>query len=134
METWIQISPEPQASAWSSRHSLKEIPDMYICEWLLLAWTQCGYEHMESSECCKIPKSNREFWIQKIRRNKERDSETQKQLAKMGWHCITIWECELSPQKLSSTLKSLAFTLNKIWLKDHSLNNEMEGQYENRED
>ncbi len=76
----------------------------------------------DNSQCCKIPKSNRNFWIQKIRRNKERDSETQKQLAKMGWHCITIWECELSPQKQSCTLKSLAFTLNKIWLKDHSLN------------
>ena len=44
----------------------------------------------ESSECCKIPKTNREFWVAKIRRNKERDKEEQRKLAEMGWHCITV--------------------------------------------
>ena len=39
---------------------------------------------IESSECCKIPKTNREFWVAKIRRNKERDKEEQKKLAAMG--------------------------------------------------
>ncbi len=76
---------------------------------------------MESSTCCKIPNSNREFWIAKIRRNKERDKEKQRELAKMGWHCITVWECELKPSKREQTLDSIAFTLNHIWLQDHSL-------------
>ena len=75
---------------------------------------------VQSSECCKIPKTNREFWVAKIRRNQERDIEEQKRLAEMGWHCITIWECELKPSKREETLKSLAFTLNKIWLEDHA--------------
>ncbi|MBR2291770.1 MAG: DNA mismatch endonuclease Vsr [Prevotella sp.] len=74
-----------------------------------------------SSECCKIPKTNREFWVAKIRRNQERDVEEQKRLAEMGWHCITVWECELKPKVREQTLKSLAFTLNKIWLEDHSV-------------
>ena len=54
----------------------------------------------------------------KIRRNKERDKEEQKELAAMGWHCITVWECELKPQKREETLESIAFTLNHIWLQD----------------
>ena len=74
----------------------------------------------QSSECCKIPKTNREFWVAKIRRNQERDIEEQRRLAEMGWHCITVWECELKPSKREATLKSLAFTLNKIWLEDHA--------------
>ena len=74
---------------------------------------------IESSECCKIPKTNREFWVAKIRRNKERDKEEQRKLAEMGWHCITVWECELKPAKREETLESLAFTLNHIWLQDH---------------
>ena len=79
-----------------------------------------GSEFMvQSSECCKIPKTNREFWVAKIRRNKERDREEQKKLAEMGWHCITIWECELTPKKREETLESIAFTLNHIWLQDH---------------
>ena len=71
--------------------------------------------------CWKIPKSNREFWVEKIRRNKERDREDQRKLAAMGWHCITVWECELKPSKREETLDSIAFTLNHIWLQDHSI-------------
>ncbi len=72
-----------------------------------------------NSKCCKIPNTNRDFWIAKIRRNKERDREEQRRLAEMGWHCITVWECELKPSKREETLDSIAFTLNHIWLQDH---------------
>ena len=73
---------------------------------------------LTDSECCKIPKTNREFWVAKIRRNKERDKEEQRKLAAMGWHCITVWECELKPSKREETLESIAFTLNHIFLQD----------------
>lgn len=72
-----------------------------------------------NSECCKIPKTNRDFWIAKIRRNKERDREDYKKLAAMGWHSITVWECQLKPKQRESTLESIARALNKSWLQDH---------------
>ena len=78
-----------------------------------------GQLTIENSACCKIPKTNREFWVAKIRRNKERDKNEQRKLAEMGWHCITVWECELKPSKREETLDSIAFTLNHIWLQDH---------------
>ena len=43
----------------------------------------------------------------------------QKRLAAMGWHCITVWECDLTPKKREETLESITFTLNHIWLQDH---------------
>ena len=61
------------------------------------------------------------FWHGHKVEVRERDIETQKRLAEMGWHCITIWECELKPSKREQTLKSLAFTLNKIWLEEHAV-------------
>ena len=76
-------------------------------------------DKMESSQCCRVPNSNRDFWVAKIRRNKERDKEEQRRLAEMGWHCITVWECELKPKNREKTLDSIAFTLNHIWLQDH---------------
>jgi len=76
---------------------------------------------MESSACCKIPTTNHDFWVAKIRRNKERDKEDQKKLAAMGWHCITVWECELKPSQREQTIDSIAFTLNHIYLQDHSV-------------
>ena len=78
-----------------------------------------GQSVAAGSVCCKIPHTNREFWVKKITRNMQRDREEQRQLAAMGWHCITVWECELAPKKRELTLRSLAFTLNKIWLDDH---------------
>ena len=76
---------------------------------------------IQNSECCKIPRTNREFWVNKIRRNQQRDREVQVKLAEMGWHCITVWECELTPKRREEKLRSLAFTLNHIWLQDHSV-------------
>ncbi|MBR6319378.1 MAG: DNA mismatch endonuclease Vsr [Prevotella sp.] len=75
---------------------------------------------VENSKCCKIPATNRDFWMAKIRRNQERDRQEKRQLAAMGWHCITVWECELTPQRREETLASIAFTLNHIYLQDHA--------------
>lgn len=77
-----------------------------------------GQLTIDNSNCCKIPKTNREFWVAKIRRNKERDKEEQKKLAAMGWHCITVWECELKPNNREQTLTALANTLREIYLLD----------------
>ena len=86
---------------------------------------------MENSACCKIPKTNREFWVAKIRRNKERDKEEQRKLAQMGWHSIVVWECELKPKQKEQTLDSIAFTLNHIFLQDRKVKYEpIEPQYQ----
>lgn len=69
----------------------------------------------------RLPKSRTDYWREKIIANKRRDISTQKQLAAMGWHTITVWECELKPARRQETLESLAFTLNRIFLKDHEV-------------
>ena len=74
-----------------------------------------------SSSCCKIPKTRTDFWVSKIVRNQARDRDVQHKLAAMGWHSITVWECELQPHRREQTLASLAFTLNSIFLRDHSI-------------
>ncbi len=71
--------------------------------------------------CFRMPNSNLEYWENKIVCNRKRDKEVQRKLAEMGWHCITVWECELSPKAREQTLESLAFTLNHIWMKDHQV-------------
>jgi len=74
-----------------------------------------------NSECCKVPKSNREFWVKKIVRNHERDREVQVRLSRMGWHCITVWECQLGPDTREATLNCLATTLDRLFLNDHKV-------------
>ena len=49
-------------------------------------------------EGCKdfvIPKTNVEFWENKLYANKERDRKKHEVLTISGWSVIVVWECEL---------------------------------------
>ena len=55
------------------------------------------------------PKSNVEFWETKIARNRHRDEITTAHLEALGWHVITVWECELRGKSIvTSRLDALA--------------------------
>ena len=60
------------------------------------------------------PKSNVEFWEAKIARNRHRDEVTEAHLHALGWHVITIWECELRKNVgLHERLDALAEEIHK---------------------
>ena len=44
----------------------------------------------------RIPKSNRRYWLPKLRRNIERDKSKQDRLELQGWKVMRFWEHELS--------------------------------------
>ena len=73
----------------------------------------------ESSQCCKIPQTNREFWVNKIRRNQERDKRNVQLLRDNGWQVITIWECQLTPKRLENTMLQVELLLNENFLALH---------------
>ena len=81
----------------------------------------CFWHKHEGCKYFVVPKTRTEFWMNKVNRNQERDIEVKKKLASMGWHSITIWECELKPNKKDATLQSLVYTLCKIFLQDHKV-------------
>ena len=55
------------------------------------------------------PKTNIEFWETKIARNRHRDEVTNAHLEALGWHVITVWECELRGESIvTSRLDALA--------------------------
>lgn len=41
-----------------------------------------------------LPRNNREWWAEKLRRNTERDQEKDDALADLGWHVVHVWEHE----------------------------------------
>lgn len=54
--------------------------------------------HQHVDPACKIahrPKSNTAYWTPKLARNVARDLDNKKALAREGWKCLTVWECEL---------------------------------------
>ena len=53
------------------------------------------------------PKDNKDYWQEKISRNKTRDKIVSKMLKTKGWKVIRIWECQLKKDKtLRSKLKN----------------------------
>ena len=60
-----------------------------------------------NSPCCKIPQTNREFWVNKIRRNQERDRQNCQTLQDNGWQVIVVWECQLKPKQLETTMRQV---------------------------
>lgn len=40
-----------------------------------------------------LPKTNRGFWRRKFIRNKERDARKKRELKKLGWKVLELWEC-----------------------------------------
>ena len=80
------------------------------------ASTKCEQENKIndplSSKCCKIPSSNREFWVAKIRRNQERDQRNYALLQENGWQVIVVWECQLKPDQIEHTMREVELLLN----------------------
>ena len=72
---------------------------------------------VEDSKCCKIPKTNREFWVAKIQRNQERDQQNYKVLEENGWQVIVLWECQLKAKKLEQTMLQVEIQLHDLYLK-----------------
>ncbi len=68
---------------------------------------------VENTACCKIPNTNRMFWVNKIRRNQERDKRNCQVLEENGWQVITIWECQLKPQQMEKTMRRVELLLNE---------------------
>ena len=67
----------------------------------------CFWHKHEGCRYFVVPKSNTEFWMNKISRNVERDADNTKKLIDMGWKVVTVWECELKKEKREETLKEL---------------------------
>lgn len=97
-------------------------PDVVLRKYRTVIFVNgCFWHGHDNCRYFRLPKTNVDFWKAKIERNKKRDVKEQRQLAALGWHCITVWECQLKPKVRNQTLESLAFTLNHIFLEDRKI-------------
>lgn len=79
-------------------------PDIVLPKYMAVVFVNgCFWHGHEGCRLYSTPKSNSEFWTEKIERNKKRDVETKAKLEKMGWRVLTIWECEVSTKEKFET-------------------------------
>lgn len=82
---------------YSLRYRFKEIkctPDIVMVSRKICIFVDGCFWH-GCPKCYKEPKSNKRYWIHKIKRNKDRDKEQTKYLRKHGWKVVRIWEHEI---------------------------------------
>ena len=71
-------------------------PDIVLPKYgVLIMVNGCFWHGHKGCRYATKPKTNVEFWEAKIARNRHRDEVTEAHLQALGWHVITIWECEL---------------------------------------
>lgn len=97
-------------------------PDIVLRKYRTVIFVNgCFWHGHEGCRYSHLPKSNVEFWRNKIERNKKRDLRERVELRRMGWHVIQVWECQLKPKEREMTLRSIEQALYEIYLQDRAL-------------
>ena len=65
----------------------------------------CFWHAHEGCSKGGLPKTRIDYWKTKLENNRFRDFRNQKQLDKLGWQSLVVWQCQLrDPIKLESEL------------------------------
>ncbi len=54
----------------------------------------CFWHQHTSCRDARMPRTRPHYWIEKFRRNAERDKITEAALLELGWKVDVVWECE----------------------------------------
>lgn len=73
----------------------------------------CFWHGHDGCKYFVIPKTRRKWWVEKINRNKQLDTENSRKLKKLGWKILTVFECKLRSKHRDKTLNQLATRLTK---------------------
>ena len=105
---FIEIMRGLGITGWRRKYRLKGSPDFVFRPLKVAVFIDGCFWHGCPAHC-RIPKTNKKFWVEKIRRNKKRDKMVKKHLLGIGWRTIRFWEHELKDSRLAS--RKLSFLI-----------------------
>lgn len=87
--------------------TLPSRPDIVLPRWKTVVLVHgCFWHRHRGCRLATTPKSRVDFWNAKFAANVARDVKQRKQLRKIGWRVVTVWECETRhPDKLAMRLR-----------------------------
>jgi DNA mismatch endonuclease (patch repair protein) len=78
------------------RKDLPGTPDLaFISRKKVVFVHGCFWHGHDCGRGSRIPKTNTEYWQNKVARNKKRDARAKAELEAVGWEVLILWECEL---------------------------------------
>lgn len=90
--------------------SLPGKPDISIKKYKVVIFVDSCFWH-GCPRHCRLPKTNIDYWEQKIERNKERDGEVNRYYAINEWLIIRIWEHQLK-DAYDETINTIVCLIN----------------------
>ena len=88
--------------------SLPGTPDIVLKKYNTVIFVNGCFWHMhENCRYSVMPENHKEFWAEKLLKNKERDEKKKRQLEQMGWNVIVVWECQLKGEEKLPALEKL---------------------------
>ena len=84
------------------RRDLPGKPDLVFPSRKKVIFVHGCFWHQHNDPDCTVthtPVSNQGYWLPKLRRNVERDSEHRSRLRELGWDSLTLWECQLGDRE-----------------------------------
>ena len=81
-------------NGWRRGSKLPGRPDFIYPKHKLAVFVDGCFWH-GCNTCFKLPATNREYWLAKIRNNKARDKRVTREISKVGWESLRIWEHQL---------------------------------------
>ncbi len=89
------------------KNNLPGKPDIVLSRHKKIIFVHGCFWHMHKCKYGKVkPATNTNFWQEKRQGNVERDKRNIKQLKKLGWQILIIWECQTKrPEKIVSKIK-----------------------------
>ena len=82
-------------SGWRRYAPLPGTPDFYWPKKKIALFVDGCFWH-GCPHCYQTPKSNVNYWTEKVANNKKRDRRVNSALRTKGWTVIHIWECQLN--------------------------------------
>lgn len=90
----IEVFREFGITGWRRSQPLLGKPDFtFRCERVVVFVDGCFWHGCP--KCYKRPKSNRKFWDTKIANNRKRDRLVNRELRRLGWQVVRIWQHQL---------------------------------------
>lgn len=83
-------------------------PDIVLPKYRTVVFVHgCFWHGHKGCRHADLPKSNFEYWREKIHKNITRDQKAISELSMAGWTVLIIWECEIN--KTPKSIKKLDF-------------------------
>ncbi|MFC1677999.1 very short patch repair endonuclease, partial [Planctomycetota bacterium] len=83
------------------RKDLPGKPDITLPKYKTVIFVHgCFWHGHKGCKRSNVPKTNQDYWILKIQKNIQRDKYQRKQLKRLGWHVLILWECQIEKTRI----------------------------------